>query len=58
MSAAAKMLHSNVIEITSSNINTFISESTAVPKVFLFTQAKGIPMIYKGLSVQFEVFYQ
>jgi hypothetical protein len=25
-----------------------------VPKVFLFTDKKGVPMIYKGLSVAFE----
>lgn len=51
---AAKYLHSNSIEITSSNINTFINENPSVPKVLLFTdKPKGTPMIYKGLSVAF-----
>jgi len=51
---AAKQLKSNVIEISSANINTFVNESPSVPKVLLFTEKKGIPMIYKGLSVTFE----
>ena len=52
---AARYLHSNVIEITNSNINTFIAESPSVPKVLLFTdKEKGVPMLYKGLSVAFE----
>lgn len=53
--AAARYLHSNVIEITNANINTFIAESPSVPKVLLFTdKEKGVPMLYKGLSVAFE----
>lgn len=52
---AAKYLHSNSIEITNANVNTFISENPSVPKVLLFTdKPKGTPMIYKGLSVAFE----
>jgi hypothetical protein len=53
--AAARYLHSNVIEITNANVNTFLSESPSVPKVLLFTdKEKGTPMLYKGLSVAFE----
>jgi protein disulfide-isomerase A6 len=52
---AAKHLHSNSIEITNSNLNTFLGENPSVPKVLLFTdRPKGTPMIYKGLSVAFE----
>ena len=51
----AKYLHSNIIEISSTNIDTFINDSPSVPKVFLFTESKGLPTIYKGLSVAFEV---
>ena len=50
---AAKYLHSNVIEITNSNIKTFLAENPSVPKVLLFTDKKGVPMVYKGLSVNF-----
>ena len=51
---AARYLHSNVIEITNSNIKTFLGENPSVPKVLLFTDKKGVPMVYKGLSVNFE----
>lgn len=54
MQQAAKFLHNNAIEITSANINTWINENPSVPKVILFTEQKGTPMIYKGLSVEFE----
>jgi hypothetical protein len=42
-----------VIEITNSNIKTFLAENPSVPKVLLFSDKKGIPMVYKGLSVSF-----
>lgn len=51
---AARYLQSNVIEITPANLDTFINDSPSVPKVLLFTDKKGIPTIYKGLSVAFE----
>jgi thiol-disulfide isomerase/thioredoxin len=51
---ASKYLHSNVIEITNANAHTFMAEHPSVPKVLLFTDKKGVPMIYKGLSVAFE----
>jgi len=44
-----------VIEVTSSNLDTFLKEAPSVPKVLLFTDKSGIPTIYKGLSIQFEV---
>jgi hypothetical protein len=56
MQAAAKYLGSNVVEITPDNINTFITENPSVPKALLFSEKKGFPMIYKGLSVEFEVY--
>ena len=52
---ASKYLHSNSIEITNSNVNTFLAENPSVPKILLFTdKPKGTPMIFKGLSVAFE----
>ncbi|KRX05654.1 Thioredoxin-like fold [Pseudocohnilembus persalinus] len=52
---AGKELVSKVIEITNTNIEAFLSENPSVPKVLLFTNAqKGIPLMYRGLSVQFE----
>ena len=44
-----------MIEVTSSNLDTFLKEAPSVPKVLLFTDKSGIPTIYKGLSIQFEV---
>jgi len=55
LNVAARYLHSNVIEINPENIETFINDSPSVPKVLLFTDKKGTPTIYKGLSVAFEV---
>lgn len=54
MKWASKYLHSNVIEITNANVATFLAEHPSVPKVLLFTDKKGVPIIYKGLSVSFE----
>jgi hypothetical protein len=50
---ASKYLHSNIIEITSANAQTFLAEHPSVPKVLLFSDKKGIPSVYKGLSVAF-----
>lgn len=55
MKAAARYLHNNVVEITPDNINTFVTENPSVPKALLFSEKKGFPMIFKGLSVEFEV---
>lgn len=43
-----------MVEITPENVNTFVTENPSVPKTLLFTEKKGVPMIYKGLSVEFE----
>lgn len=55
--AASNYLQSNVIEVTSANLDTFLKEAPSVPKVLLFTDKTGIPTIYKGLSLNFEVNY-
>lgn len=52
---ASKYLHNNIIEINEANINTFVSENPTVPKVLLFSEKKGFPLVFKGLSVEFEV---
>jgi len=43
-----------VIEVTSANLDTFVKESPSVPKALLFTNSKGTPLIFKGLSISFE----
>ena len=54
---ASKYIHNNIIEINEANINTFINENPTVPKVVLFSEKKGFPLVFKGLSVEFEVFH-
>lgn len=56
LTLAAGYLQNNVVEVTSSNVNTWLKEAPAVPKVLLFTDKTGIPTIYKGLSLNFEVY--
>jgi len=57
LKAASNYLQSNVIEVTSANLDTFLKEAPSVPKVLLFTDKTGTPTIYKGLSLNFEVNY-
>jgi hypothetical protein len=51
---ATRYVKSNVIEINSTNIDAFISGSPSVPKILLFTEKKGVPTLYKALSMSFE----
>eukprot|EP01016_Furgasonia_blochmanni_P017040 TRINITY_DN19968_c0_g1_i1.p1 TRINITY_DN19968_c0_g1~~TRINITY_DN19968_c0_g1_i1.p1 ORF type:complete len:400 (-),score=69.05 TRINITY_DN19968_c0_g1_i1:330-1529(-) len=51
---AARHVHSNVIEISPENIQVFLNENPTMPKVLLFTEKQGIPLIYRALSVAFE----
>lgn len=44
-----------MIDVSSSNADTFINDSPSVPKVLLFTdKPTGTPLIFKALSVAFE----
>lgn len=46
---------SKATEVTNTNIEAWLKESPSVPKVVLFTKSeKGVPLMYKGLSVAFE----
>lgn len=51
---ATRFIHSNVIQVASQNVDTFINDSPSVPKVLLFTDKKAIPIMFKALSVAFE----
>ena len=56
---ASKFITSRVIEITANNHDTFIEENPGTPKILLFSDKKGTPLIYKALSSHFDVsFYQ
>lgn len=54
---ASRFVGSRVVEITSNNIDTFINENPGKPKCLLFTDKKGTPLVYKGLSTHFDVYF-
>lgn len=51
---ASRFVSSRVVEVTSNNYETFISDNPGKPKVLLFTEKKGTPLVYKGLSSHFD----
>jgi len=51
---ANRFVTSRVVEITSSNLETFINDNPSKPKVLLFSDKKGIPVVYKALSTHFD----
>ena len=53
--AGGRYIGDKSIEITSGNHKTFVEEDVTIPKVLLFTEAKGTPFLYKALSANFEV---
>ncbi len=51
---AAKFISSRVVEITQNNYDTFINDNPGKPKVILFSDKKGTPLIFKALSSHFD----
>jgi len=51
---AGRYVQSIVLEINSTNVAKFTQENPSVPKVLLFTDKKGIPLLFKALSTAFE----
>lgn len=51
---ASRFVTSRVVEITANNHETFLNDQVDKPKVLLFTDKKGIPVIFKGLSSHFD----
>lgn len=51
---AARFVPSRVIEVTQNNFETFINDNPGKPKVLLFSDKKGVPLIFKGLSSHFD----
>lgn len=50
-----KFIGNKVIEVNNNNVDNFLTESHNLPKAVLFTDKKGFPLIFKALSVQFDV---
>lgn len=53
--ACARYIENNVIQIASTNIDTFIMDSPSVPKVLLFSEKEKVPFMFKALSSAFKV---
>lgn len=51
---ANKFITSRVIEITQNNYEAFKNDNPGKPKVLLFTDKKGTPVLYKALSSHFD----
>ena len=54
---AGRFITSRVVEITQNNLETFLEDNPGKPKVLLFTDKKGTPLVYKALSAHFDVNY-
>lgn len=51
---AGKWIGSRVVEVNSNNFETFMSDNPGKPRVLLFTDKKGTPLIFKALSTHFD----
>jgi hypothetical protein len=51
---AARFVGSRVVEVTQNNYDTFINDNPGKPKVLLFSDKKGTPLIFKALSSHFD----
>ena len=52
---AYRFIGNRALEITSANHQTFVDDQPNRPKVLLFTNKKGTPIIFKALSSHFDV---
>lgn len=54
ISNLGRFVDNKTLEVHSGNIDSFLQDRANLPKVFLFTDKKGVPLIYKVLAVQFD----
>lgn len=47
--------NNKVTEINNNNVDNFLNEKVNLPKVILFMDKKGVPLIFKALSITFDV---
>ena len=50
-----KFIGNKVKEINMNNLDSFLTTNPNLPKTILFTDKKGVPLIFKALSVSFDV---
>lgn len=51
---ASRFIGSRVVEVNQNNFDTFINDNPGKPKVLLFSDKKGTPLIFKALSSHFD----
>jgi len=55
VSYMGKFIGSKVTELNMNNLDNFVNSNPNLPKTILFTDKKGVPLIFKALSVTFDV---
>lgn len=55
LSYLGKFVGNKAVELNINSFDDFITSKPNVPKILLFTNKKGIPLIFKRLSLEFEV---
>lgn len=55
ISYLGKFVGNKAVELNNNNIDSFLSEHPNLPKMLLFTDKKTTPLIFKRLSIHFDV---
>jgi hypothetical protein len=50
-----RFIPSKITELNMNNFDNFLAEKPNLPKAVLFTDKKGLPLIFKAISVSFDV---
>ncbi len=55
LSYLGRFIGNKVLELNNNNFDEFISSKPNIPKILLFTNKKNVPLLFKRLSLQFDV---
>jgi thioredoxin-like negative regulator of GroEL len=55
VSYMGRFVGNKVQELNNNNIDSFLANQPNLPKCLLFTDKKGVPLIFKSLSITFDV---
>jgi thiol-disulfide isomerase/thioredoxin len=55
LSYLGRFIGNKVLELNNNNFDEFITNKSNIPKVLLFTNKKNVPLLFKRLSLQFDV---
>ena len=50
-----RFIGNKVQELNNNNFDEFVNSRAHIPKILLFTNKKNIPLIFKRLSLEFDV---